>query len=85
MQENFTGPNPIHLYVVVRPNATNGVSKEFTARIGTCKTETEISSLIVADLEAMNDTFGGMMETVSTKGRSYRAFKATWTELDLTK
>lgn len=79
----FTKPPAIHVYVTVRPNATNGISEAFTSRIGTCSDEKEVAGIIASDLRAMGDTFGGFMEPVSTNGRSYRAFRAEWSEIKL--
>lgn len=78
-----TKPSPIWVFVTVTPNDRNGLKKEFTARVGAAKTEPEALKLIVDDLAAMNDTFGGLVEPVSKKGRKYRAFRAEWTEIKL--
>jgi hypothetical protein len=77
----FTKPAPISVYVTIPPYPNCGFTEEFTSRVGTCGTEAEIAPMIAKDLRAMGDTFGGLIEPVSTKGRRYRAFRAEWSEI----
>lgn len=81
MSKPFTGPPPIYVFVTVPADPKRGISEAFTGRVGTCATEAEIAGLIAKDKRAMADTFGGLIDGVSTKGRVYRAFRAEWTEV----
>ena len=81
MDKTFTGPPPIYVFVTVTPTPKNGLSKPFTSRVGTCHKPGDIAGLIAKDRRAMNDTFGGLIDAPGTSGRSYRAFRAEWTEI----
>jgi hypothetical protein len=81
MDKTFTGPPPIYVFVTMTPNKRNGLSKTHTSRIGTCHNPEEIAGLIAEDRKAMGDTFGGLIDAPGTSGRSYRAFRAEWTEI----
>jgi hypothetical protein len=43
----------------------------------------EAKRLIASDKAAMGNTFGGLVDAVTTTDRTYRAFKAEWTEIKL--
>lgn len=79
----FTKPQPIHVYVTIRPTKSNGLTAPFTGRVGFCHSTEEAKRLIAADKAAMGNTFGGLVDPVSTNDRTYRAFKAEWTEIKL--
>ena len=82
---DFKSPKPIQVYVTIPASGANNKGKPWTARIGVCNTEAEIKKIIEDDVEAMGDTLGGLIEPTSTEGRRYQAFRAVWTEIDLSK
>jgi hypothetical protein len=48
-------------------------------RLGAAKDMEGVAKLIANDRQAMGDTFGGLIDAVSTKGRKYLVFKCdTW-------
>jgi hypothetical protein len=59
------------------------MTETITGRVGTCQHEKDIPALIADDRKAMGESFGGLIEPVSMEGRSYRAFRAEWTELKI--
>jgi hypothetical protein len=75
----FKTPRPIAIFVTIVAKG----SPPYTARIATADNESDIPRLIAEDKRAMGDTFGGLIEAASTKGRSYRAFRAVWTEIPI--
>jgi len=79
----WNSPPAIYVFVTVKPNGKNGLTEPFTGRVGTCQTEAEVASIIRKDLKAMGETFGGLFEPMNTSGRTYRAFRASWTELTI--
>lgn len=81
--KSWAGPQPIHIFVTIAPNAKRGTSDYYTGRVGTCKTAEEIPAMIARDLAEMSNTFGGLFEAGQTSGRTYRAFRANWEELDV--
>lgn len=78
----FTMPKQFTVFVTVTPNAINGVSEEFTARVGETDSFLACSRIVANDLSAMKDTFGGVMDAMTVKGRKYRVFKADWQEMN---
>jgi hypothetical protein len=81
--KSWAGPAPIHVFVTIAPNAKRGTRDYYTGRVGTCRTPDEVPAMIAEDLAAMGYTFGGLIEAEPTGGRTYRAFRARWEELDL--
>jgi len=79
----FTGPSPIYVFVTMMPTKKNGLREEYTSRVGTCREASEIAGVIAKDRAAMRNTFGGLIDPGNSSGRSYRAFKAEWTELKI--
>lgn len=80
--DSFTAPGNYAVFVTVKPNKRNGITREFTARVGAYQTETLARAAIVKDREAMCNTFGGLIDAPGNTGRSYRIFKSNgWTEL----
>ena len=80
---DFKQPPAIWVYVTLAPDAKKGISKPYTGRVGTCSDEAGVAKIIADDRRAMGETFGGLIAPVSTKGRTYRAFRAEWTEIKL--
>lgn len=81
MDEPFKLPPPYAVYCTVQPNARNGLSKVQTHRLGPADTLKAARDKITKDLRDARDTMGGLIEATSTKGRSYRIFKAVWEEV----
>jgi hypothetical protein len=79
----FVKPSPIHVYVTIKPTKTNGLKEPYTGRVGLCNDMVEAKRLIASDKAAMGNTFGGLVDAVTTTDRTYRAFKAEWTEIKL--
>jgi hypothetical protein len=80
---DFQRPAPYYVYVTVSPTKRNGIAKAFTSRAGVAHDEAGILKVIQDDLTEMGKTFGGLIDPVGVEGRSYRAFKAEWTEVDI--
>jgi hypothetical protein len=80
---NFKGPAPIAVYCTVQPTAANGLTTADTHRVKACNDESEIAAIIEEDRRAMCDTFGGLIDAPGASGRTYRAFRAVWTELPI--
>lgn len=80
MIEGFEKPAQYAVYVTF---TCEGTKKRLTARIGVANDAAKIPKIIADDKKAMGDTFGGLMAPVSIKGRTYRAFKADWSELTI--
>jgi hypothetical protein len=81
--KSWAGPAPVHVFVTIAPDAKRGTRDYYTGRVGTCRTPEEVPAMIAKDRAAMNDTLGGLIEPGQTSGRTYRAFRAQWEELDL--
>lgn len=71
--------------LMTKENGHDGdyVGKYNTHRVGAAPTIKACKELIDDDLKAMSDTMGGIFSPVSTKGRSYQVFKATWEEISI--
>lgn len=83
MVKDFKGPRAIHVYVTIEADPKRGIDEPYTGRVGTCNKPDEVKALIAADVATMRQTFGGLIEPGRTKGRTYRAFRAEWTELKI--
>jgi len=81
MPKAFERPPAIYLFVTVKPTKKNGMTETITGRVGTCQHESEIPALIAKDRRDMGQTFGGLIEPASMEGRTYRAFRAEWSEI----
>lgn len=78
---HMTTPAEFHVFVDITPTKANGASREFTSCIARVHDEAAIGRAIKADLEGMRKTGGGVIEPGSVSGRTYRAFRAAWTEV----
>lgn len=76
-------PADYAVYVEVSPYPGCGFTEPFTARIGPAKDKADAIKKIAEDRRAMGDTFGGLIDPVSTRGRKYRVFKAAWEEINV--
>lgn len=83
MTKPFKTPRPYLVMVTVTPNGKNGIREPFTARVGFADDPKNCARLVREDLAAMGQTFGGLIEPTDTGGRTYRAFKAEWTEVPI--
>jgi hypothetical protein len=81
MPKAFERPPVIQVYCTQQPTKKNGMTETMTWRAGVCQDASEVASVITKDRKAMGETFGGLIEPVSLEGRSYRAFRAEWTEI----
>lgn len=80
--EKMIQPAPYAVYVEVAPYPNCGFTGTYTSRIGPAKDLDEARRKIADDRKAMGDTMGGLIDPVSTKGRTYRVFKAAaWEEV----
>jgi hypothetical protein len=74
-----TQPSPY--FVCVRLPKTKYSDPDKLYRVGHALDLAGCRTLIQEDLKSMNDTLGGLIEAVSTKGREYHVFKAIWEEV----
>jgi hypothetical protein len=81
--KSWAGPSLIHVFVTIAPSAKRGLRDYHTGRVGSCRTPEEVPALIAKDMAAMGYTFGGLIEPSDSGGRTYRAFRARWEELDV--
>jgi hypothetical protein len=82
--ERMQKPAPFVVYVEVSPYPNCGVTGTFTSRIGPAKDMADARRKIADDRPAMGDTMGGLIESVSTKGRRDRIFKSLgWEKIDV--
>jgi hypothetical protein len=79
MIKGFTQPPTYQVYVTYTTEAEP--KQPYTARVATTNDPKKIPTLIADDLRAMGNTFGGLFDPTSTKGRRYRVFKAEWSEM----
>ena len=80
--EKMTLPASFVVYVEIAPYPNCGFAGTFTSRVGPAKTLEEAHRKIADDRKAMGDTMGGLIDPVSTKGRTYRIFKSLgWEEV----
>ena len=88
MVRDFKAPPPYQVYVTFTGNA-GWTDKDplkpvrLTSRIGAAHDLNKVQEIIKQDRKAMGETYGGLIEATSTKGRVYRVFKATYTEIKL--
>jgi hypothetical protein len=86
--EPWHGPAKYHVFVEVpatpAPGPVLGQVDKYVGRVGTTNDLTKIPGMILADLNAMGDTLGGLIAPTSTKGRTYRVFEMNPVELDAT-
>jgi len=78
---NYKLPKPFVLMCTVTPNEKNKLTKPLLIRVGPAESVDEAKKLKADDLRAMANTFGGVLEGEDTTGRSYRLFKAEWSEV----
>jgi len=81
MRKAFVRPATIQVYCTVEPTKRNGLKVKHTHRVANCNDESEIAGIIARDRNAMTNTFGGLIDSPGIAGRSYRAFRAEWTEI----
>lgn len=79
----FIKPAAYVVYVTVVPTAKNGLREPYTFRVGPAQDLAGVSKVIADDKHAMRNTLGGLIEAGDISGRSYRAFKAVWEEVDI--
>lgn len=78
----FSTPAPFVIYVTVAPTRKNGLTTPHTARIGAATNLEGVKNMIADDRASARRTFGGLIEP-STSERTYRIFRAAWTEVAL--
>lgn len=83
MNTEWNGPPPIYVFCTVAPSKTNGLTKPYTHRVGTCRERKDIAKIVGDDLMQAGKTYGGLFDAAGTKGRTYRAFETEWSELDI--
>lgn len=83
MQKAFERPPAIYVFCTAKPTKKNGMTETMTWRVGTCHRESEIPAMIAKERRDMGQTFGGLIEPASMEGRTYRAFRAKWTEIEV--
>ena len=75
----FVLPKPYHLYCSVPSDDKPG--ELYTFRVGNYNAFEDLAPAIERDKAAMRNTFGGLIEPGRTHARTYRAFRAEWTEV----
>lgn len=83
--EPWRGPARYQVFVEVAPKPSPDGSKNvdvYVGRVGVTNDPKKIAGIIADDIVAMRDTFGGLIEPTSTKGRTYRVFEIAAAELD---
>ena len=76
-------PPTFTVYCTVAPTKRNSLDKPHTHRVGTTHDAKLIPGMIAEDRRAMCDTFGGLIDAPGASGRTYKAFKAEWTEVSI--
>ena len=71
----FNAPRPIHIYAEWDDGKHSGI-----ARLKPANTIEEARRIIVEDRAAMSNTFNGFIEP-NTGTRTYRIFRAVWSEI----
>jgi hypothetical protein len=77
----FKKPAKFAVYVVTRPTKRNGLSRPHVSWVGATNDENVIAEIIQRDVDAIRETFGGLMEPGEIRGREYRVFRSEWTEV----
>lgn len=75
-------PKPYVVYVRIAEYPNCGFKGEFISRVGPADSVEDAKKKIAEDRRAMGDTMGGLIEAVSTKGRTYEVWKATWEKVN---
>jgi hypothetical protein len=84
MSKDWKRPPLYSVYVTATPIKKNGrreAYEAYTTRLGGTDNETEIKRIIADNEKAMGNSFGGLIDTTPTHRRTYRAFRAEWTEV----
>jgi len=70
-------PSSIIVYVEIAyyKNCGFNMDEKMISRLGTAKDEAGVKKLIAQDCKTMGNTYGGLIEATSNKGRSYLAFR----------
>jgi hypothetical protein len=74
-------PMPYAVHCRVEPTAANHLTAPWNHRIGAYLTRERAMLAIAEDLDQCGETFGGLFPPTSTKGRSYRIWRAAWTDV----
>lgn len=76
-------PRPYTVAVDIKPNKSNGLNEPlYLQRVGNANTLEDARKLIADDIRQMGETYNGLVAGVSVRGRTYRIFKAEWTEIE---
>ena len=76
-------PKPYTVFVSVAEYPNCGFKGSFISRLGPAETMEEAIEMIAADRKAMGNTYDGLFEPVSVKGRTYAIFKAEWSRAEM--
>lgn len=84
LRERRTLPRPYIVAVDIQPNKSNGLTEPlYLQRVGNADTLKDARKLIADDIRQMSETYSGLISGVSIRGRTYRIFKAEWTEVEV--
>lgn len=67
----------VYVEIAWYPHCGFKPDEKMISRIGMALDREGVRKLIADDKKAMGDTFGGLIDAVGTKGRSYFAFEVT--------
>jgi hypothetical protein len=75
-------PSPYWVYVTVKPNRSNGLTKTHFMRVGPAASLEDARKLIEEDRRRMGETFGGLISGITCDGRTYHILKADWKHVE---